>query len=182
MNRTVFSVVAAFLLLGVYFTVCLWSALSLSSVPQSKVHRYTVPLFEQPWFVVGNDFPTSTLQLEFRTYGENQWSGWNDATASFSYDDSSPMERLEQFINEELRWQITHNLYSENARPEFKRILQSAAYAKALHYALSMNYHGGNSLPDSVQLRMDIHFIPPPDQAYTQQISYLNFPAYAPEQ
>jgi hypothetical protein len=182
MNRTVISVLGAFLILGAFSLVCAWSALSLSSAPQLKVHRLTTPLFEQPWFVAGNDFPTSILQLEFRTLGRNQWDEWRDATASFSHDEASPMERLEQFINEELRWQITHNLYSENSRPEFRRIKESSAYAKALHYALSMNYHGGNPLPDSVQLRMAIHFVPPPDQAHTQQISYLNFPPYAPVQ
>ncbi len=180
MNRSVLAVIVGFLLLGAHFTFCMWSACTLLSEPQKKVHHYTSPLFEQPWVVSACDFPTSTLELEFRTLEANQWEGWKDATASFAYDATSPAERLEQFINEEMRWQITHNFYSENKRPELKRILESSAYAKALHYVLSMNYHVENSVPDSVQLRMAIHFIPSPDQAYSEQIAYLNFPTYGP--
>lgn len=182
MNRRFVAVIAGFLIVGVYFTLSLWSALTLSSAPQSNVHRFTSPLFEQPWFAAGSDFPTSTLQLEFRIMGGNQWSEWRDATAAFMYDEGTPMERLEQFIDEELRWQITHNLYSAKGGFEFSKIQESTAYAKALHYALRMNYHDGQALPDSVQLRAAIHFIPPPDQSYSKQLSYLNFPTYAPVQ
>lgn len=178
MNRSVVSVVLAFTLLSAHFGLCLWSSLAQTTSPPAYVSRYTQPLFLQPWSTLGTDYPTSYSELEYRALIDKKWSDWQDATTSFGYDTSTPVERLEQGINEQLRWQITHNLYTENGRAQFDRVLESSAYSKALYYVLRMENHHKQINPDSVQLRLSICFTPEPTQAYTRQCSYLNFPIY----
>jgi hypothetical protein len=91
---------------------------------------------------------------------------------------SSRAERVEQTIIDELRWQLTHNLYSENGRAELKTILESSTYSKAVYYVMRMERNDKELYPDSVQLRAAIEFIPSMDAAPTQQLSYINFPPY----
>lgn len=179
MNQSCAAALVACLVLFTHFGLSLWSACTLSSAPQSNVHRYTHPLFEQPWYSFGCDFPTSTLNLECRFANDSQWSDWKDATSSMAFDASTPPERLEQYINSELRWQVTHNLYSENGQVQLARILESSAYAKALNYALRIAYEKGSSTPDSIQVRLAIGFIAPPDSSASGTSSYLRFPAHA---
>lgn len=95
------------------------------------------------------------------------------------FDASTPPERLEQYINSELRWQVTHNLYSEHGEVQLDHIVQSSAYSKALSYALRMTYEKGAPTPDSIQVRLAIGFIAPPDSSAYSTSSYLQFPAHA---
>jgi hypothetical protein len=179
MNRSVIALLASCLILSVHFSFCLWSAITESSSPQLNVHRYTRPLFVQPWQVCGSDFHTSVLNLEFRKHDGMQWLDWKDATDSISSGASSPMVRIEEDIHDDLRWEVAHNLYSVNGRPRFDRILQSSAYARAIFYVARMEQLSGAFSTDSLQIRLAIRFIPTTDQAYSQQISYLNFPAFS---
>ncbi len=172
-------VILGFLLLAAHTTVCLWNAFQTDSSSHGSIFKCAQPLFKQPWREVGSDHSTSTMELECRTFQERGWSDWHDATGHFEYDPSSPVERLEQGINDELRWQLSRNLYSENGRVQLERITESAAYGKALYYAMRMEKNHSGSMPDSVQLRLAIQFVPPTDQAQTIQTTHLNFPVYS---
>jgi hypothetical protein len=177
MNRSIIALLTACLMLSIHFSLCLWSAITQSSSPQASVHQYTHPLFVQPWHTIGCDFPTNVMDLEYRVCNESQWAEWSDASDSLSSGESTPAGRLEQSILDDLRWQVTHNLYSTNGRPRFDRIQQSGAYARAIYYVARMKQMRESFSPDSLQLRLAIGFIPPTDQAYSEQTSYLQFPA-----
>jgi hypothetical protein len=117
--------------------------------------------------------------LEFRLKQTNHdWSEWKDASASFSYEPSSRAERVEQSIVDDLRWQLTHNLYSSNGRAELKTIMESSTYSKALYYVMRLERYHNGQYPDSIQLRAAIEFIPAMDAAPTRQLSYVTFPPY----
>lgn len=145
---------------------------------QPVVLGYTYPLFPQPWSATSSDFPTSDIQLEFRTCAAASWSDWQDAGAVLHYDNASVAERIEQSINEELRWQILNNLYSTGGRMQFDHITESSSYAKALYYVLRMHQCKHLDMPDTLQLRVSLRFTPEPNQAYTFQRSQLEFPKY----
>jgi hypothetical protein len=180
MRRSIIALLVACLMLSIHFSFCLWSAFTQSSAPQANVHRYTRPLFVQPWYTIGSGMPTSVLDLEYRICEGAHWDEWNDASDSLSSGESSPVGRIEQSILDDLRWQVTHNLYSSSGRARFDRIQQSGAYARAIYYVVHMEQIRGAFSPDSLQLRLAIRFIPPTDQAYSQQTTYLNFPALSP--
>jgi hypothetical protein len=173
------AVILGFLLLAAHTTVSLWSVFSTEKPQPRWMVNSVQPLFKQPWREIGSDYSTSSMELEYRAFQENDWTEWKDATGNFAYDPSSPVERLEQGINEELRWQLANNLYSENGRAQLQRVTESAAFAKALYYTMRMEKNHSGAIPDSVQLRVAIQFIPPTDQAHTIQKTHLNFPAYS---
>jgi len=142
------------------------------------VNDYTYPLFPQPWSKSSTNFPTSDAQLEFRSCTTNHWSEWQDASTAFHYNDNSVAERIEQGINNELRWQILNNLYSADGQRQFDHILESSTYAKALYYVLRMHRYHQTDLPDTLQLRMSLRFTPEIGKAYTFQRTQLEFPKY----
>jgi hypothetical protein len=168
----------AFILLVTHFTIVLFGIFSEKSKLPAWLTGYTQTVLKQPWKELGTDCTTSALQLEYRDFRNGSWNEWSDATSSFSYDSGSPLERIEQGINDKMRWEITHNLYSEEGRVQFNRITESTAYAEALYYVIRMNENAGNTAADSLQLRLAIAFTPSPNGAYTQQTSYLTFPVY----
>ncbi len=144
--------------------------------------RYAVPMFHQNWKLFAPDLPKYNVELEYR-YGESSgWSDWRDASASFGFGASSRMETIEQGFNTALGWQVLNNFYSRDGRKQFDRIVQSSDYARSLFFVLKMHeLHSSTGQPDSVQVRLNFRFTPPPDQAYTFQTSYLEFPVFRPE-
>jgi hypothetical protein len=139
---------------------------------------YTYPLFPQPWQTITSHIPTSDAQLEFRSNAHGSWSEWQDASAAFDYNNNSVAERIEQGINEELRWQILNNLYVEGGRQQFDHIVESSSYSKALYYVLRLHRYYEKPMPDTLQLRMALRFTPEPENAYTFQRTFLEFPKY----
>lgn len=173
------SVLFAFLLLALHACLCLLEIFGRDISTPKWAQLYTGTLLEQPWSELGSDVSTSSINLEFKAYKKTGWSEWQDASAAFSYDTDTPIERLEQGINDHMRWQLTHNLYSENGRVQLNRVLESPAYAEALYYVIRMNEFQDSISPDSTQLRLAIQFTPAMDKAYTTQLSYFNFPVYS---
>lgn len=148
----------------------------------AKADSYCVPLFHQNWKLFAPDLPTYNAELHYRISGNGNWSEWADVTASFGFGRTSRMETIEQGFNVALAWQVMDNLYSRGGKKQFDRIVQSNAYASALFYVLKMQEIQQPGLrPDSVQLRLEYRFTPPPDQAYNFQKSYLEFPVYIPQ-
>jgi hypothetical protein len=177
MKKTLLAAIIGGIILTIHFTLCALSALSTER--SSLENRYTQPLFQQPWSKLGSDLPTNKMELEFRQKSKTgDWSDWKDATGSYSYEPSSKAERMEQSIVDELRWQLTHNLYSENGRVELQTIMESSTYAKAIYYVMRLERYNNEHYPDSVQLRAAIEFIPEMHAASTQQLSYFTFPPY----
>jgi hypothetical protein len=177
MKKTLLAAFIGGIILTVHYTLCALSAFSVDN--SSIAGRYTQPLFQQPWSKLGSDIPTNKIELEFRMKQKtNDWSEWKDATASHAFEPSSRAERVEQTIIDELRWQLTHNLYSENGRVELKTITESSTYSKAVYYVMRMERLDNELYPDSVQLRAAIEFIPSMNAAPTRQLSYVNFPPY----
>jgi hypothetical protein len=147
----------------------------------ARADRYCVPLFHQNWKLFAPDLPTYNAELQYRISTAGEWGSWADVTAAYGYGRSSRMETIEQGFNTALAWQVMDNLYSKGGKKQFDRIVQSNAYASALFYALKMQeIHQPEVRIDSVQLRMEYRFTPKPDQAYTFQKSWLEFPVYAP--
>ena len=177
MKKTLLAAFIGGIILTIHYTLCALSALSIEQTTIGD--RYTQPLFQQPWVVLGSDLPTNRIELEFRMKNKaSDWSDWKDATASYAYEPSSRAERVEQSIVDELRWQLTHNLYSENGRAELHSITESSTYAKAIYYVMRMERYHEQNYPDSIQLRAAIEFIPEMDAAPTRQFSYVTFPPY----
>jgi hypothetical protein len=177
MKKTLLAAIIGGIILTIHYTLCTLSALSIEETTIGD--RYAQPLFSQPWHKLGSDLPTNKIELEFRAKnGTSDWSDWKDATAARGYEPSSQAERVEQSIVDELRWQLTHNLYSENGRVELKTIMESSTYSKAVYYVIRLEHTDENNYPDSVQLRAAIEFIPEMQAASTQQLSYLTFPPY----
>lgn len=163
-----------------HMTMLLLGALhsQLSIRNKALVNDYVFPLFPQPWEAFGSDADANDIQLELRSFSDTLWSDWTDAGVYFGYNSNSASEAIEQGINDELRWQILNNLYSEGGIRKMDRILESASYGKALYFVLRYQRYNSGSMPDSVQLRLSIRFTPPPHQAYTFQRTYLDFPVY----
>lgn len=172
------SVLFAFLLLALHTSLCLMEIFDIGQSKPLWTQLYAGTLLKQPWGAIGADVSTSSINLEFKACKNAQWSEWKDASAAFSFDTDTPVERLEQGINDHMRWQLTHNLYSENGRVQLNRVLESPAYAEALYYVIRMNQYQNSIAPDSTQLRLAIQFTPAIDKAYTTQLSYFNFPVY----
>jgi hypothetical protein len=148
----------------------------------AKADGYCVPLFHQNWQLFAPDLPEYNSNLQYRIATSVGWSDWADATANFGYGITSRMETIEQGFNVALDWQVMDNLYSKAGKAQFDRIVQSNAYASALFYVLKMEeIHHPEIRPDSVQLRMEYRFTPPPNGAHTFQKSWLEFPVYAPQ-
>jgi len=146
---------------------------------QPAVMNYTYPLFPIPRSPISTDFPTSDMQLEFRTCTNELWTEWQDAGTAFHYTSFSISERIEQSINDELRWQILNNLYSSGGQVQFNHITESSSYAKALYYVLRMQRYQKMEQPDTLQMRSALRFTPDPEKAYTFQRTHLEFPKYA---
>lgn len=177
MKKTLLAALIGSIILTIHYTLCALSALSIEE--KTIADGYTQPLFQQPWSALGSDLPTNSMQLEFRIKNKTKsWTDWKDATGGYSYEASSQAERVEQSILDELRWQLSHNLYSENGKTELKAIMESSAYSKALYYALRMERYNEKNTPDSIQIRAAIEFIPAMDAAPTRQLSYVTFPPY----
>ncbi len=177
MKKTLLAAIIGGIILTIHYTLCALSA--LPSQHSAIGNQYTQPLFQQPWNKLGTDLPTNKTELEFRLKQTNHdWSEWKDASASFSYEPSSRAERVEQSIVDDLRWQLTHNLYSSNGRAELKTIMESSTYSKALYYVMRLERYHNGQYPDSIQLRAAIEFIPAMDAAPTRQLSYVTFPPY----
>jgi len=177
MKKTLLAAFIGGIILTIHYTLCALSALSIEE--ETIAQHYTQPLFQQPWKVLGSDIPANKMELEFRIKNKTKtWSDWKDATAGYSFEASSQAERVEQSIVDELRWQLSHNLYSENGRTELKSIMESSAYSKALYYVMRMERYNEQNYPDSIQLRAAIEFIPTMDAAPTRQFSYVTFPPY----
>jgi len=177
MKKTLLAALIGGIILTIHYTLCALSALTIEQ--ETLGHRYTHPLFQQPWRTLGSDLPANKIELEFRMKNKAAaWSDWKDATANYSYDPSSQAERVEQTIADELRWQLTHNLYSENGRVELRPIMESSAYSKAIYYVMRMERYHEQNYPDSIQLRAAIEFIPDMEAAPTRQLSYFTFPPY----
>lgn len=142
--------------------------------------RYSIPFFHQNWKLFAPDLARYNVELEYRyPQSPTEWSQWGDASATFGYDLKSRIETVEQGFNHLLGWQIINNFYSRDGRKQFDRIVQSREYANALFFVMKMHQvHKDEILPDSLQLRLNFRFTPPPDQAYTFQTSYLEFPVY----
>jgi len=177
MKKTLLAAIIGSIILTIHYTLCALSAFSVES--SGIAAQYTQPLFQQPWTKLGSDIPTNKIELEFRMKQRaNDWSDWKDATASHAFEPSSRAERVEQSIMDELRWQLSHNLYSENGRAELKTIMESSTYSKAVYYVMRMERYDKELYPDSVQLRAAIEFIPSMDAAPTRQLTYVTFPPY----
>jgi hypothetical protein len=145
----------------------------------SFVVNYTYPLFPQPWSAGATDIPTSDMQLEFRTCTNESWTEWQDAGTAFNYTSFSIPERIEQSINDELRWQILNNLYASGGQVQFDHITESSSYAKALYFVLRMQRYQKMEQPDTLQMRAALRFTPDPEKAYTFQRTQLEFPKFA---
>lgn len=144
--------------------------------------RYAIPAFHQNWKLFAPDLPRYNVELEYRYAKQAGWSEWRDASHSFGYSSASRMETIEQGFNTSLGWQVLNNFYSRDGRKQFDRIMQSTDYARSLFYVLKMHQiHVEKELPDSVQLRLNFRFTPPPDKAYTFQTSTLEFPVFTPQ-
>jgi hypothetical protein len=177
MKKTLLAAFIGGIVLTIHFTLCALSALSTEYADIGN--RYTQPLFQQPWSNLGSELPTNKIELEFRVRQKSTgWSEWTDATSAHSYEPSSQAERVEQSIVDELRWQLTHNLYSDKGRVELQAIMESSSYSKAIYYVMRMEKIDEGIYPDSVQLRAAIEFIPEMNAAPTRQLSYFNFPPY----
>jgi hypothetical protein len=177
MKKTLLAAFIGGIILTIHYTLCALSALSTDEA--TFAHHYTQPLFEQPWNTLGSDLPSNVIELEFRIKTKTKtWSEWKDATAGYAFEANSQAERVEQSIANELRWQLSHNLYSENGRTELKSITESSAYSKAVYFVMRMERYNEQNYPDSIQLRAAIEFIPAMDAAPTRQFSYVTFPPY----
>jgi hypothetical protein len=177
MKKTLLAALIGSIILTIHYTLCALSALTIEK--DTIAHRYTQPLFQQPWSALGSDLATNAMELEFRIKSKTKsWTDWKDATGGYSFEASSQAERIEQSILNELRWQLSHNLYSENGRTELKTITESIAYSKALYYVMRMERYNEQNRPDSIQIRTAIEFIPAMDAAPTRQLSYVTFPPY----
>ena len=144
--------------------------------------RYAIPVFHQNWKLFAPDLPRYNVELEYRYAQTSGWSDWRDASASFGYQSNSRMETIEQGFNTSLGWQVLNNFYSRDGRKQFDRIVQSTDYARSLFYVLKMHQiHVEKKQPDSVQIRLNFRFTPPPDKAYTFQTSTLEFPVFRPQ-
>lgn len=177
MKKTLLAAFIGGIILTIHYTLCALSA--LPGEHSAIGNRYTHPLFQQPWSKLGSDLPTNKTDLEFRMkYANQDWSDWKDASGAYLHEQSSKAERLEQSIVDDLRWQLTHNLYSENGRAELKTIMESSTYSKAIYYVMRLERYHNEHYPDSVQLRAAIEFIPEMEAAATRQLSYFTFPPY----
>ncbi|MBX7051566.1 MAG: hypothetical protein K1X54_05995 [Flavobacteriales bacterium] len=143
--------------------------------------RYAVPMFHQNWKLFAPDLPRYNAELEYRYFGNQTWSDWSDITKQCGFGPYTRMETIEQGFNTQLSWQVVNNYYALNGRAQFDRMVQSPAYANCLFYVLKMHeLYVSKTKPDSVQIRLNFRFTPPPQQAHTYQISNLEFPVYVP--
>jgi len=144
--------------------------------------RYAVPLFHQNWKLFAPDLPKYNAELEYKVSKNGSWTDWQDASHSFGYGVTSRVETIEQGFNTSLGWQVINNFYTRDNRKQYDRIVQSPAYASALFFVLKMyQLHVDPVSPDSIQLRMQFRFTPPPKQAHNFQTSFLEFPVYVPQ-
>lgn len=139
---------------------------------------YTTPLFPALRPTPGKAVATSDCNLEFRSFKATRWSDWQDASACFGYSPQSTTEHIEQALCEEFRWEVLHNLYTAGGKQQFDHIIQGSTYSKALYFIVRMERLHEQAASDSIQLRLNYRFTPPPDQAYTFQRSFLEFPAF----
>lgn len=139
---------------------------------------YSYPLFPTPTPMPGTTLATSDCQLEFRAAGRNGWTDWRDASGAFDDSLHSTTEHIEQSLCEEFRWQVLHNLYAEDGEQHFDHVLQSSTYSKALYFIVRLQQLHHEPAADSIQIRLNYRFTPAPDQAYTFQRSYLEFPVF----
>jgi hypothetical protein len=139
---------------------------------------YTTPLFPASRPTPGKAVATSDCNLEFRSYKSTRWSDWQDASSGFGYSPQSTTEQIEQALCEEFRWEVLHNLYAAGGKQQFDHIIQGSTYSKALYFIVRLERLSEQSASDSIQLRLNYRFTPPPDQAYTFQRSFLEFPAF----
>lgn len=143
--------------------------------------RYAVPMFHQNWKLFAPDLAKYNVELEYRYSRQSDWSNWEDASGSFGFGKNSRIETVEQGFNSALGWQVVNNFYSRDGRKQFDRIVQSPDYARALYFVLKLHQlYRDPVMSDSVQLRLNFRFTPPPDQAYTFQTTQLEFPVYVP--
>jgi hypothetical protein len=137
---------------------------------------YTSPLFPSPNPAPGTAIATSDCQLEFRASRGTGWSNWCDVSGAFGDSLNTITERIEQGLCDEFRWQVLHNLYAQDGQRRFDHIVQSSTYSKALYFIVRLEQLHNRPAADSIQLRLNYRFTPPPDQAYTFQRSYLELP------
>lgn len=147
---------------------------SVSEITQA----YTTPLFPASRPTPGKAVPTSDCNLEFRSFKSAGWSDWQDASSGFGYSPQSTTEQIEQALCEEFRWEVLHNLYAAGGKQQFDHIIQGSTYSKALYFIVRLERLSEQTASDSIQLRLNYRFTPPPDQAYTFQRSFLEFPAF----
>jgi hypothetical protein len=143
-----------------------------------RTQAYTTPLFPASRQTPGKAVATSDCNLEFRSFKSARWSDWQDASGGFGYSPQSTTEQIEQALCEEFRWEVLHNLYAAGGKQQFDHIIQGSTYSKALYFIVRLERLSEQTASDSIQLRLNYRFTPPPDQAYTFQRSFLEFPAF----
>lgn len=168
------------ILLGVHLLMLCGRAFetNLGTSLKNITTAYSAPLFPSPNPAPGTAIATSDCQLEFRASWGAGWGDWRDASGAFGDSLNSTTERIEQGLCDEFRWQVLHNLYSEDGRQRFDHIIQSNTYSKALYFIVRLQQLHDQPAADSIQLRLNYRFTPPPDQAYSFQRSYLELPPF----
>lgn len=147
------------------------------AVVRELSNRYTIPMFHQNWKLFAPSVPEYDAQLHYRVKLDRGWTDWGDISRSNNFGHTSRVEYIEQSLTGALAWQIANNLYSRDQRMEFERIINSFDYGRALFFVKKIHLrNGAHIVPDSLQLRVQFTFTPPPAQAYSFQVSNVDFP------
>jgi hypothetical protein len=152
--------------------------LPLPHALRSAVNSYTLPFFHQNWKLFAPSVPEYTVQLEFREKKESLWTNWADVSQGCGFHERSKVEYMEQTINGGLAWQVANNMYTVNQVRQLDRVMESYDYNRAIYFLYSLKKRIGDPLTDSAQIRLRFDFTPPPHQAKSAQMSYLEFPTY----
>ena len=132
---------------------------------KSWSRAYMTPMFHQGWMLFAPDVKTFNAQLHYRVPENGQWSEWKTT------DDLHPVtdHRRLFYVSRKVALKLVNTMNSKeygvyyvNDQPQFDKVMRTADYQRALYMAYKEHEWLTSQRADSLQLRLDVRFIPDP--------------------
>lgn len=139
--------------------------------------RYCSPLFHQNWQLFAPDVAVYHSELQLKLRDEEGKFQWKNVSECFGYKSGGIMKRIEYNIASDLAWDYTQMVYFKDGIPQFESLRKTRSYNKAIFLVHSYFRNIGMEM-DTLNMRLAIHFISPPDSINISPEQYIELPTF----
>ena len=143
------------------------------------VAGYMYPSFYQGWSLFAPDVPGWHSSIQYRYYRGGAWSDWTSTEAIPEYSNHPVHARVSQKFAHYLTNLVQENLYYENGKAQFDRVLGQGHYRSAVYLVRAhLNRQQITDL-DSLQLQLLVKYAPEPGSGNASEQKVVDFPVLA---